>query len=324
MKQILVFILILITVNSFCQSHSFYTNPDTISFSSKTFGNDRKITVSIPLDYNKLKQPKNCILYLDGDDDEIAGTILQAANNLYLSDDLSQSILVGIFHQNRDTELKEKNKLYDCITNEVLPLIAEKYSIKKEITIVGHSFGAYFSTYCFLKNNTIFNNCVAISPAYWPNNKDIYTIINQEIKTLSGNFYLAIGDKRWDDISLRNDVFKLKKIIENEKVNFNFQFNDLIGFNHNSSPTVGFGLGLNFCFDEWEWESVVEEQNKRIVAFPNFWPHYELKADALKHLKQNSEALATYKTALEKLNLDKEVTTADKKVYIKRIKLKMK
>ena len=327
MKQIISIFFILITLNCFCQSHSFYSKPDTLSIDSKIFGTIRKITVSIPHDYKKLKQPKNCILYVDGDDDEISGTILQATNNLYLYDDIPQSILVGIFHENRDQELQEKNKLYDFITNEVLPKITEKYSVKKEITIVGHSFGAYFSTFCFFKNNVLFNNCIAISPAYWPNKNDIYTIAVQELKkqeNLTGNFYLAIGDKRWDDISLRDGVLKLKNIIESKRNNFTFRFNDLIGFNHNSSPTVGFGLGLNFCFDEWEWESVLEDQNNRIKSFPNFWRHYELKADALRHLKRTTETIETYKTTIEKLNLDKEISITDRKLILKRIEGKMR
>jgi predicted alpha/beta superfamily hydrolase len=327
MKQKITILLILFTLNCFSQSHSFFSKQDTLSIDSKIFGTKRKIIVSIPNDYEKLKQPKNCILYVDGDDDEISGTILQATNNLYLYDEIPQSILVGIFHENRDQELQEKNKLFDFITNEVLPKIKEKYYVKKEITIVGHSFGAYFATFCFLKNNELFNNCIAISPAYWPNKNDIYTIAEQQLKKqekLSGNFYLAIGDKRWDDVSLRDGVFKFKTIFENKKNEFSFSFNDLIGFNHNSTPTVGFGLGLNFCFDEWEWESVLEDQNNRIKSFPNFWRHYELKADSLRHLKRITESIATYKITIEKLNMDKEISSAERKNFLKRIESKMK
>ncbi|OFY14356.1 MAG: hypothetical protein A2X11_11065 [Bacteroidetes bacterium GWE2_42_24] len=234
--------------------------------------------------------------------------------------------MVGVFHENRDQELQEKNKLYDFITNEVLPVITDKYSLKKEITIVGHSFGAYFATFCFLINNELFNNCIAISPAYWPNNEDIYAIAELRFEKqdkLSGNFYLAIGDKRWDDISLREGVFKFKSIIESKNNSFGFQFNDLIGFNHNSSPTVGFGLGLNYCFDQWEWESVLEDQNNRINSFPDFWRHYELKADALKYLNRTSEAIEIYKITIEKLNLDKEISSSERLLCLKRIENKM-
>lgn len=258
---------------SYGQSHSFYSQPDTICIESKIFGSLRKITVSVPNDAGKLKQPKHCILYLDGDDDEITGTLLQAANNLYLYDDIPQSILVGVFHEKRDQELVEKTRLYDFINSEVMPLLKEKYLLENRATIVGHSFGAYFATFCFLRNNALFNNCIAISPAFWPNGKDIYAIAKEALGkpgTLSGNFYMAAGDKRWDDISLRDGVLQFKALFENNKNTVHVQFDNLTGFNHNSSPTVGFGLGLNFCFDRWEWGSVAEEQDKRIKSFPGF------------------------------------------------------
>ncbi|MDO6490193.1 MULTISPECIES: alpha/beta hydrolase [unclassified Cellulophaga] len=327
MKLIVSIFLLFLTTNSFCQSHSFYSKPDTLIIKSKIFDTERKITVSLPLDYEKIKEPKNLIVYVDGDNEEITGTILQATNNLYLYDDIPQSILVGIFHQDRNEELVEKKKLFKFLDSEVIPMIANKYNIKKKITIVGHSFGGYFSTYCFLKNNTVFNNCISISPAYWPNDSDIYDIVKKELEKeskLTGNLYLAIGDKRWDDISLREDFFKFTTILEKGDNNINFQYNDLVGFNHNSSPTVGFGLGLNFCFDQLEWNSVIIDQNNRIKSFPDFWQHYELKADALKHLEKYKEANEAYKVALNKLKLDKEVSVSDKEKIENRLQKKMK
>lgn len=314
-------LLLLINLSVSGQSHSFYTSLDTIEIDSKVFNAKRKISVSIPLDYKKIKEPKNAIIYLDGDNEEIAGTMLQTANNLYLYDDIPQSILIGVFHEDRNKELTEKEKLYRFIKDEVYPFLNEKYSIRKELTIVGHSFGGYFSTYCFLKNNALFSSCVAISPAYWPNDKDIYELAEKTVATqsLKGNLYVAIGDKRWDDVSLREGVFAFNKIIERNKSNLRFQFQDLVGFNHNTTPTVGFGLGLNFCFDQWEWASVVEEQDMRIASFPDFWRHYELKADALHHLGKIGESISIYRIAIEKIDLDKEMTKKQKQASKKRL-----
>ncbi len=208
----------------------------------------------------------------------------------------------------------------------MIPKLQETYTLKKEVTIIGHSFGAYFSTYCFFKNNELFNNCIAISPAYWPNDKDIYAIAEEELSKkvkLTGTFYLAIGDKRWDDVSLREGVFKFKSMIESKDSHITIQFQDLVGFNHNSSPTVGFGLGLGFCFDQWEWESVVEEQTTRISSFPDFWRHYELKADALNHLDRTNEANEVYRIAIDKLNADKEISKAERKIFLNRLKQKI-
>ena len=108
MKLTISFISLLLAMNCFCQSHSFYSKPDTLIIKSKVFETERKITISIPLDNEKIKAQKNLIIYVDGDNEEITGTIMQATNNLYLYDDIPQSILVGIFQENRDQELLEK------------------------------------------------------------------------------------------------------------------------------------------------------------------------------------------------------------------------
>ena len=149
MKLTIFFFFLLSSMNCFCQSHSFYSKPDTLTIKSVVFGTERKITISKPLDNEKIKAQKNLIMYLDGDNEEITGTIIQATNNLYLYDDIPQSILVGIFHENRDQELLEKNKLFKFLYHEVIPKITEKYNTKKKVTILGHSFGGYFATYCF-------------------------------------------------------------------------------------------------------------------------------------------------------------------------------
>jgi predicted alpha/beta superfamily hydrolase len=324
------FLLILLCISAsicFGQSHSFYAKPDTINIDSKIFNSARKFTISVPKDIDKLKKPKNCIVYVDGDNDEISGTILQTTNNLYLSDDIPQSILIGIFHENRDEELVEKTQLLNFILTEVLPVIQSKYLIENELTILGHSFGGYFSTYCFFQRNDIFRNCVAISPAYWANEKDIYKLLNLETskhQQISGNLFIAIGDKRWDDISLIEGVQTLKNIIEKKTNKFNYTIEKLIGFNHNSTPTVGFALGLNYCYDTWEWNGIVEEQNTRITAFPDFWRHYELKANALEKLNRKREAIETYEIAISKLVNDPEVTKSDKKKFSKILNQKIK
>lgn len=139
----------------------------------------------------------------------------------------------------------------------MVPYVQQNYKLKPELTLVGHSFGAYFATYCFLKNNKLFNSCVAISPAYWPNQKDIYKLAERVLsnQTITGNFFLANGDKRWDEISLQEGVAEFRNLMDRRKGIIRFEYAELGGFNHNSTPTVGFGLGLNFVFDEWKWES---------------------------------------------------------------------
>lgn len=324
MKLYIFLFFSLFILKGFSQSEAFYQR-DTLNIQSDIFETSRKIVVSFPNELDNSTINKNCIVYLDGNSAAITNILSQSAEYLYYSGDMPLSVLVGIVHEERDIELTEKSKLYDHISKEVLPILSENYQINKAVTILGHSFGGYFATYCFLRNNTIFNSCIAISPAYWTNNKDIFDIATQYAsQNLTGNLFLAIGDTRWIEISIRDFVFDFNAHIKQKTNNINFNLFDLKGFTHESTPVVGIGLGLNFCFSQFSWNNTLLEQIEKIKQYPDTWQFYEIKADALLHLNRKDEAAQTYETAIEKLQKDKELTQISKKEVIDRIKTKIK
>ncbi|MCT3662374.1 hypothetical protein CMU10_14815 [Elizabethkingia anophelis] len=325
-KILVSFFVTILSFNfSLGQNYSQFDKSDTISISSKVFQTERKIIVTKPKKIKPDSKENSCILYLDANFRNLNGIFLQSANNLISNNEIPYGYLIGIIQEDRDSELLEKNKLLDFITEEVVPLLKKNYNISQNITIVGHSFGAYFATYAFLKNNNIFNSCIAISPAYWPNNEDVLQLMAKIVKTnsVTGNFYLLTGDKRWDEISLRKYIFKAQKILNNNK-KIRFSFYDLKGFSHNATPTVGFGLGLNFIYDEWEWGNILEEEEERLTDFPDFWGHLEIKGDALFHLKRVSEAKTVYQEALRKVPIDKDLSGNEKIEITKRLNNKIK
>lgn len=324
-KRFFLILLTTITFSNFfyAQSYSKLNNSDTLSIFSNIFQSERKIIITKSKQSDKAKTEVNCIIYLDADDNNINGIILQSANNLISYNEIPQSYLIGIIQEDRNKELVEKEKLLEFITNEIIPMIEKKYSVSLKITIAGHSFGAYFATYAFLERNDIYNSCIAISPAYWPNNEDVLKLMNEKIKSATGNFYLSIGNKRWDEISLRNYVFKAKQILSNSKT-IRFKFQDLDGFSHNATSSVGFGLGLSFIYDEWEWGNILEEQNRRLKSDPDFWGHLEIKGDALYHMKRLSEAKIVYQEALNKTPKDKDLSKKEIMEITSRLNEKIK
>lgn len=319
-KQAIFIFLIAIIVSNFCfaQNYSQLTKSDTITIHSKIFETERKIIVTKSLKIKEEARDNNCIVYMDADDKNINGIFLQSANNLMALNEIPQSYLVGIMQEDRNKELLEKEKLYNFLTEEVIPMLNKTYSISQKITIAGHSFGGYFATYSFLKNNALFNSCIAISPAYWPNEKDVLLMMHDKINTVTGHFYLAVGDKRWDEISLRDYIFDARKLWSNSKTT-RFRFTDLEGFSHNATPTVGFGLGLNHIYDVWEWRNILEEQEKRLKSFPGFWGHLEIKGDALCHLNRTSEAKTVYREALKSVSKDEKLTIEKSTELTKRL-----
>ncbi|RYG53752.1 MAG: hypothetical protein EOO01_03525, partial [Chitinophagaceae bacterium] len=253
-KKTLLLLSVQLLIVSFCsaQTYSQLHASDTITIHSKTLQAERKVIVTRSGKIKDGDRNNNCILYMDADDRNINGIILQSANNLLANDEIPASYLIGIMQVDRNNELLEKEKLLRFLTEELIPELTGKYHIASQITIAGHSFGAYFATYAFLKNNSLYHSCIAISPAYWPNESDVLHLLDQTRNSIPGNFFLAVGDKRWDEISLRDGVIKAKNILKDQK-KIRFIFDDLRGFSHNATPTPGFALGLSFIYDEWEW-----------------------------------------------------------------------
>lgn len=326
-KQLLLIFSSAIILSNFClaQTYSQFDKSDTVSITSQLFQAERKVVVTKSLKIKSGSKENNCILYMDADDRNINGILLQSANNLIANKEIPQSYLVGIIQEDRDNELVKKDTLLRFIKEEVIPWLEKNYNVSKKVTITGHSFGAYFATYAFLKDNTIFNSCIAVSPAYWPNKEDVLVLMNEKTKTnaVSGNFYLAVGDKRWDEISLRDYVFKAQNLLNSSK-SIRLIFNDLKGFSHNATPTVGFGLGLSFIYDEWEWGNILEEQERRLKYFPAFWGHLEIKADALYHLNRILEAKVIYEEALKNIPKDEDLSNQKKVEITKRLNGKIK
>jgi len=307
----------------FTQTYSQLNKSDTIIIQSKAFDTERKVIITKPNKINGNKKETNYIIYLDADNPDINSIFLQSANNLMANKEIPNSYLIGVIHQDRNKELVEKDKLLQFLKEELIPIFKNKHTDSIHITIAGHSFGGYFATYAFIRENGEFKACIAVSPAYWPNNHDVINLLKDQKNTIQGSYFLASGDKRWDEISLIKDIRIVKDIIKDQK-NITFQYIDLKGFSHNATPTVGFGLGLNFIYDEWEWINILEEQESMIKKFPNFWGHLEIKADALFHLKRFSEAKYFYHEALKNIPNDEYSSKAERKTVKKRLHNKMK
>jgi hypothetical protein len=101
------------------------------------------------------------------------------------------------------------SKFYDFITNQLIPYIDSTYKTEKiNRTLLGHSFGGYFSLYALLNQvengKTIFKNFAAASPSLWYNK----FYLNQLTKKLKNrgnkdtlNVFTTVGgleNTEWD------------------------------------------------------------------------------------------------------------------------------
>ncbi|HEY5327540.1 MAG TPA: alpha/beta hydrolase-fold protein [Mucilaginibacter sp.] len=141
---------------------------------------------------------------------------------------------------------------YQFITNELLPKVDSTYRTEtNNRTLLGHSFGGYFSLYALMEQvdqkRNDFKGFVSASPSLWYNNYYLFQI-PQKLKTLTRkdtlNLFLSVGgleEPKWSIQPVKDLSKKFSdEGLNNMKVNTEI-FNDL---DHMDVGLISFVRGL--------------------------------------------------------------------------------
>lgn len=85
---------------------------------------------------------------------------------------------------------------YGFIQKELIPFVGLNYSVSKQRTIIGHSFGGLFAFYCLFQKEPLFQNYVALSPSLWVNYGNIYEfeeLYRKNSTVLEARIFLRAG-----------------------------------------------------------------------------------------------------------------------------------
>lgn len=182
---------------------------------SKELGEKRVLNIYLPEGYNQDDSTKYPVIYLlDGsaDEDFIHIVGLVQFNSFEWINQVPKSIVVGIatVDRRRDftfpTTINKDKKTYPTTGNsdkfisflekELQPFIESKYRTNNDKTIIGQSLGGLLAAEVLLKNPTLFNKYIIISPSLWWDNG---SLLNQDSNLLSENFiqetdiYIGVG-----------------------------------------------------------------------------------------------------------------------------------
>lgn len=150
---------------------------EKIKLYSKFLQEEQEIWLSLPYHYQRSQAAFPVIYVFDGDGhfNTTANCVQYLANNYVYQ--MPQSIVVGIrslstpwrgnFMPEADTSRKVNRAklLLQFMQVELLPYIEKHYRTLPHRTLIGHSAGATFTTYAWLKAPDLFRNCLAISPS---------------------------------------------------------------------------------------------------------------------------------------------------------------
>ena len=146
--------------------------------SSAIFAEKRRYMVSLPERYfmNKRSYPSLFVIDADFQFQHVSAVV----KNLARMGKIPPMIVIGVANQggddylktttwqdNKDAAFGDANKLQAYLSQELLPLIEQKYRTNSQRALAGYSLGGLFTLYSMMQEDTPFNAFLAMSPSAW-------------------------------------------------------------------------------------------------------------------------------------------------------------
>ncbi|MGD0145111.1 MAG: alpha/beta hydrolase-fold protein [Rhizomicrobium sp.] len=204
-----------------------YSMPDTkvIPFASKDGSREYRLFIGLPRDYDKRTTERFQTIYLLDADYAfpLAQEMLRHATD---RGQLKEAIVVGIAYPGADRDLnvyeltrtRDYSPTYSAtggygpetqkvsgggpaflrlLKTELLPYIDANFRTRPDDRmIVGHSYGALFTTFAMLAEPELFQHYLVVSPSLWYDNRSAYTRADRYIashRSLHADVFYAVG-----------------------------------------------------------------------------------------------------------------------------------
>ena len=217
---------------------------------SAELGENRVLNIYLPEGYSSDSAITYPVIYLlDGSANEDFIHIGGLVQFLTMIKAMPASIVVGIANIDRrrdftfPTGIAEDKKNYPTtgssakfiafIEKELQPFVERKYKTNNSKTIIGQSLGGLLATEILLKEPSLFNNYIIVSPSLWWNNESLLSDAPKLLENQSANaikVYISVGT---EGKQMEDDAKKLAEILETfGKKNLNISFLSLPNESH--------------------------------------------------------------------------------------------
>ncbi|WCL80957.1 alpha/beta hydrolase-fold protein [Saprospira sp. CCB-QB6] len=184
---------------------------ETIRLWSDSLGEERRINVYLPGDYDQDSLKQYPVIYLlDGGKEEdfihISG-IVQFGTFSWINM-LPASIVVGIENVDRkrdftypsENELDQKEfpssgqseRFIEFIEKELQPFVAASYRTAGDKTLIGQSLGGLLATEILLKKTALFEHYIIVSPSLWWDEERLLSW-DMSLAKEATSIYIAVG-----------------------------------------------------------------------------------------------------------------------------------
>lgn len=206
-KEIVVFVLFMLTNFGFAQSKTKIEIGTIDSVFSKVLNENRKIWIHLPRSAQKTgfaKQKYPVVYLLDGDAHFTSTVgIIEQLSEINGNTNCPEMIVVGITNTNRNRDLTPTHSDIDLpfvpknlseqsgggenfavfLEKELIPFIDNKYPTAPYKTLIGHSFGGLTALNILTNHTRLFNSYVAIDPSMWWDHQNFLAVTTKKLET---------------------------------------------------------------------------------------------------------------------------------------------
>lgn len=139
------------------------------------------------------------------------------------------------------------DNFYNFLKEELIPQVESQYKVNGNRTIIGHSYGGLFASYCLFQSDPLFSNFVLLSPSFWVNRYKIFDLEKEycgNYDRLNAYVYLSAGNRETINLILGGTRKMSKLLMKREYRGLTFDYFEHKGKDHNTQVPISLSYVL--------------------------------------------------------------------------------
>ncbi|MEB3074234.1 alpha/beta hydrolase-fold protein [Capnocytophaga gingivalis] len=254
---------------------------------SKDMDDTRKITIVLPDGYDK-RQKYPLFVVLNAS--QLLEPTVTSLRYFARTGEVPPSIIVGIYNQEDDVTIPQETGVpfndtavfFEFIGQVVIPHVQSKYATNGFKGIIADGEGANFINYYLLKENSLFNAYISLSPNM---TEKITNSIPEQLASFKTPIFYYLGWTQDEDNVTLKKITDLDKLMSVKKLERSFYFSQPFPQVTTSAVSImGISEALNLFFEEYRPITMREYAEKVLKIQSNTTQYLEDKYKKIKDL----------------------------------------
>ena len=254
---------------------------------SKDMDDTRKITIVLPDGYDK-RQKYPLFVVLNAS--RLLEPTVTSLRYFARTGEVPPSIIVGIYNQEDDVTIPQETGVpfndtavfFEFVGQVVIPHVQSKYATNGFKGIIADGEGANFINYYLLKENSLFNAYISLSPNM---TEKITNSIPEQLASFKTPIFYYLGWTQDEDNVTLKKITDLDKLMSVKKLERNFYFSQPFPQVTTSAVSImGISEALNLFFEEYRPITMREYAEKVLKIQSNTTQYLEDKYKKIKDL----------------------------------------